>query len=169
MPEGDDGRIWHPTVEDIVTINEDIVSEYPETEPGVRNHGDIEFAVDHVRRVGSGRTEATVHEKAFNLLRLLTANHPFVDGNKRTALDVTATFYFFNGFEFDYDHEIRSILKSFATDEGSVDRERVLQYFRSNTESLDLDAAIREWREDLVQQGLDTLDELRDESDDQSS
>lgn len=160
---------WHPAVEDVVAIHEEIVSEYPETEPGVRSRGDIEFAVEYARRVGSGKDDAAVHAEAFHLLRLLTANHPFVDGNKRTALDVTATFYFFNGFEFDYDHEIRTILTSLATDETSVDREQVLQYLRSTTEPIELDAEVDEWREDLVQRGLDRLEELRDDSNDQSS
>nr|WP_245756856.1 Fic family protein [Halogranum rubrum] len=30
-------------------------------------------------------------------MRLLVADHPFVDGNKRTALDTTATFYMLTG------------------------------------------------------------------------
>jgi death-on-curing protein len=162
-------RIWHPSVEDIAAIHEDVVSEYPETEPGIRSRGDIEFAVEHVRRIGSGQNEAALHEKAFHLLRLLIANHPFVDGNKRTALAATAAFYFFNGYEFDYDHGVRSILKSFATDAGAVDRTEVLQYLRSETTPLDLDEAIREWRDDLVRQGVEKLVRFREESDDRSS
>ncbi|AEV73434.1 MULTISPECIES: type II toxin-antitoxin system death-on-curing family toxin [Mycolicibacterium] len=40
----------------------------------------------------------TVHEKAAALLHALARNHPFVDGNKRTAWASTAIFYMFNGY-----------------------------------------------------------------------
>jgi death-on-curing protein len=40
----------------------------------------------------------TLHEKAAALLYSLTRNHPFVDGNKRTAWAATAVFYQINGY-----------------------------------------------------------------------
>ena len=39
----------------------------------------------------------TVHEKAAALLQSLAANHPLLDGNKRTAFVATALFYGLNG------------------------------------------------------------------------
>lgn len=44
---------------------------------------------------------ATLHEKAAALLHSLACNHPFVDGNKRTALAATAVFYQLNGYVID--------------------------------------------------------------------
>jgi len=44
-----------------------------------------------------------------------------------------------------------------------------LQYLRSETTPLDLDEAIREWRDDLVRQGVEKLVRFREESDDRSS
>nr|WP_282097615.1 type II toxin-antitoxin system death-on-curing family toxin [Saccharomonospora xinjiangensis] len=49
----------------------------------------------------------TLHEKAAALLHGIARNHPFIDGNKRTAWAATATFYLLNG------HEIR-------TDQGDI-------------------------------------------------
>lgn len=39
----------------------------------------------------------TLHEKAAALLLGLARNHPFVDGNKRTAWAATSVFYQING------------------------------------------------------------------------
>lgn len=151
-----------------MAIHDDIVEADSHSGHGVRTPGAIESALSYVSEGYFDEVPETIHEKAAHLMRLLVSEHPFVDGNKRTALDVTATFYFFNGYEFDYDHEIRGILGSFATDERAVYRERVLGYLQSNTESIDLDAEIREWREDLIQLGLDHLEDHDVESDDQT-
>nr|WP_321168409.1 type II toxin-antitoxin system death-on-curing family toxin [Halorubrum sp. JWXQ-INN 858] len=98
-----------------------------------------------------------MHEKGYHLLRLLVANHPFVDANKRTALNVTVVFYFLNGYRFEYDDEIRTILKEFGTDEAAVDEENTTEYLRSHTAELDLAGEIEEWRDELVRHGLDQL------------
>jgi death-on-curing protein len=154
---------WYPTVEDVLDIHEDIVAEYSETPAGVKNRGDIEYALQYIEGGPFGAAPETIHEKAFHLLRLLVANHPFVDGNKRTALNTTSVFYFLNGYRFEYDNEIRSILKRFGTDASAVDEATTVAYLESHTEELDLAGAIEEWREDLIQIGLS---ELVDDSDD---
>ncbi|WP_246982806.1 type II toxin-antitoxin system death-on-curing family toxin [Halorientalis marina] len=97
---------------------------------------------------------------------MLVANHPFVDGNKRTALNTVSVFYLLNGYRFEYDNEIRSILKRFATGEETVDEEQTPDYLRTHTTEIDLADAISEWRADLVQHGLDQLsDESSDPND----
>jgi len=97
---------------------------------------------------------------------LLVANHPFVDGNKRTALNTVSVFYLLNGYRFEYGNEIRSILKRFATGEETVDEEQTPDYRRTHTTEIDLADAISEWRADLVQHGLDQLsDESSDPND----
>ena len=101
---------WYPSVEDILAIHDEIVSEYSDTSPGVQSRGDVEFALDYVSEGKFGSVPETIHEKSFHLLRLLVANHPFVDGNKRTALNTVAMFYLFNGYRFEYDDVIREIL-----------------------------------------------------------
>jgi death-on-curing protein len=77
----------------------------------VVNRGDVEFALNYIEKGSFDTVPETIHEKAFHLLRLLVANHPFVDANKRTALNTAVVFYFLNGYRFEYDDEIRSILK----------------------------------------------------------
>ena len=160
------GPLWYPSVDDVLDIHEDIVSEYPDTSPGVRRRGDIEFALTYVSEGSFGEVPETIHEKAFHLLRLLVANHPFVDGNKRTALNTVVVFYLLNGHRFEYDNGIREILKQFGTDETTVDNHDVLDYLRTNTTTVDLNEVIAEWRSDLVEYGLDQFsDNLVDPND----
>jgi death-on-curing protein len=40
--------VWYPTVEDIITIHDDILDEYPEAEAGIRNRGDIAYAIEFI-------------------------------------------------------------------------------------------------------------------------
>jgi len=102
------GSVWYPSVADVVAIHEDIVAEYPDTPAGVRTRGDIEFALAAIQEGGVGPAPGTIYEKAFRLLRLLVANHPFVDANKRTALDTTVVFCALNGHRLEYDDRIRN-------------------------------------------------------------
>jgi death-on-curing protein len=156
---------WYPSVEDVLEIHDEIVSEYSETSSGIQSRGDIEFALNYVEEGTFGERPGTIHEKAFHLLRLLVANHPFVDGNKRTALNTVSVFYFLNEYRFEYDNEIRETLKQFGTDETTVDEDQVLEYLRTNTRKINLDKEISKWRDDLVQHGLD---HMTDESTDQN-
>ena len=149
--------LWYPSVADVVIIHDDIVSEYPETPSGVQDRGDVEFALNYIEQGSFGTAPETIHEKAYHLLRLLVANPPFVDANKRTALNTTVVFYFLNGYRFEYDDEIRTILKQFGTDEAAVDEEETIDYLRSHTEELDLIDEIGEWQDELIQYGIDQL------------
>ncbi|MFT4923851.1 MAG: death-on-curing protein [Haloarculaceae archaeon] len=158
--------LWYPSVEDVIHIHDDIVSEYSDTSPGIQNRGDIEFALEYVEEGSFGSVPETIREKAFHLLRLLVANHPFVDGNKRTALNAVVVFCLLNGYRFDYDDEIRDVLKQFGTDERTVSEERVIDYLQANSEEIDLAEEIEQWRDELVRHGLEQLtDESSDPND----
>lgn len=149
--------LWYPSVEDVLAIHDDIVSEYPATTAGVQNRGDIEFVLEYIEDGAFETAPETIHEKAFHLLRLLVANHPFTDANKRTALNTTVVFYYLNGYQFAYDDEIRTILKRFGTDEASVDAKETIEYLSTHTEPLDLAGAIDEWRDELIRYGIEQL------------
>jgi len=132
---------------DIRDIHELIVESNAHTTAGISSPGDIEYTVEHIQEGHFGQVPESLHEKAFQLLRLIAANHPFVDGNKRTALMSTRIFYALNGRRFDYDREIKEILKALATDESSVDEDDVKEYLRAHTEPLapEYEATINLW------------------------
>jgi len=150
-------RCGTPSVEDVLVIHEDIAVEYPDTPSGVRDQGDVEFALNYIEEGHFGAAPESIHEKAYHLLWLLVANHPFVDANKRTALNTVTVFYFLNGYRFAYDDEIRTILKQFGTDERTVNEPAVVEYLHTHTEELDLAGEIERWREDLLQYGIAQL------------
>ncbi|ELZ32430.1 hypothetical protein C474_06392 [Halogeometricum pallidum JCM 14848] len=86
----------------------------------------VVHTVDHIQEGHFGHAPESLHEKSYQLLRLIAANRPFVDSNKRTALMSTRIFYALNGRRFNYDREIKEILKALATDESSVDEGDVI-------------------------------------------
>lgn len=129
MQGGDDHRILYPSKEDILQIHKDIIEEDDDAHSGILNEGYIEYTLNCIEHGHFGEVPETIHEKAVTLLRLLAANHSFADGNKRTALNTTWTFYALNGYYFDYGEEIKAILKLFAVMERMVDQGEAIDYF----------------------------------------
>jgi death-on-curing protein len=158
--------ISYLSAEDIHDIHELLVESNAETTAGVSSPGDIEYTVEHIQQGHFGQVPESLHEKAFQLLRLIAANHPFVDGNKRTALMSTRIFYALNGLRFDYDRTIKEILKAIATDEASVDDGDVIDYLRAHTEPLapEYEATINLWLARI--DGTDQIPKEHDMADD---
>lgn len=75
----------------------------------------------------------TIHEKAGQLMRLLVADHPHVDGNKRTTLSAAAYLYELNGYQLSPDDGVRTHLRSFATDSERTGISAVVGYLRDHT------------------------------------
>lgn len=121
----------YPSIELILDLHEQIVAEGDTTEPGVRSEDAIASALQYISEGFFGEVPETIHDKAVHLMRLLVAAHPFVDGNKRTALRTVVVFYMMNGYTFDYGDEIRALLHRFATDEAAVDVDTAVIYFRA--------------------------------------
>ena len=122
----------YPTVEDVLAIHEAVVASDRETEAGVRSPETVESALIYVSEGYFGEAPDPIHETAAHLMRLLAAEHPFVDGNKRTALNTADIIYEINGYEFDHGDDVRAILKRFATDERNVDMSGVIAYCREH-------------------------------------
>lgn len=140
MP-GDDveDELWYPSVDDILLIHDDIVSEDDEASSGVTDANRIEFAITYVKHGHFGEVPETIHEKAFHLMRLIASNHWFVDGNKRTALNTTELFYLVNGYELDYGEDVRSMLKLFSVRESLIDQEAGPEYLDDQTTPVERD------------------------------
>jgi death-on-curing protein len=167
MEFGDDDTVYL-TLDDVLAIHNDIVNEDSGTNAGIRKEGEIEYALSHVRHGQFGEVPETIHEKAFQLMRLLAANHSFVDGNKRTALNTTVVFYLGNGYEFEYGEDVKTLLKLLATNERLIDTEQVVAYFEELASTLDADERSRvlahlppEVTDDIDQKVLDRLREHR--------
>lgn len=86
------------SVEDILTIHAELLARFGGIS-GVRDANGLSSAVG---RPQSGYY-ADVIEEAAALFESLSQNHPFVDGNKRTAVAATAVFLRLNGYRLLFD------------------------------------------------------------------
>ena len=87
-----------PTIEEVVAIHDDLLTQFGGL-PGVRDRGALEAAV---MRPQMGYYDGLLDEAAA-MLESLAMNHPFVDGNKRTAVATTDAFLGLNGYFIDCD------------------------------------------------------------------
>ncbi len=81
------------SVDDVLGIHEDSIDAFGGA-AGLRDRGALEAAV---MRPQSGYYQDVIAEPAA-LWELLSQNHPFVDGNKRTAIAATAAHLAINGY-----------------------------------------------------------------------
>ena len=88
----------YPTVEDAIATHDFLIEEYGGN-PGIRDRGALESVVF---RSQSGYYNGMIEEAAA-LMESLGGNHPFVEGNKRTAVGVCDGFLRSNGYYIDCD------------------------------------------------------------------
>ena len=89
-----------PTIEEIVAIHDAAIHEFGGS-LGLRDVGALASAI---MRPQIGYYD-TLIEEAAALLESLAMNHPFIDGNKRTAFYTTDTFLRKNGSFIDCDND----------------------------------------------------------------
>ena len=101
-----------PTFDEVIAIHDALISETGGSY-GLRDMGALESAV---LRPQMGYYDGIVEEAAA-MLESLAMNHPFVDGNKRTALASTDVFLRKNGsfIACDSEEAYRFFMKLFAT------------------------------------------------------
>jgi death-on-curing protein len=101
---------------------------------GVRDEGMLETALNRpLQKQAYG--EPDLCELAAAYLFGIAKNHPFVDGNKRTALAAADLFLYFNGLELQAEDEdlIQFVLMVAA---GEIDEDGAAAFFRDHTAPL---------------------------------
>lgn len=90
--------------EDLLRLHSDALGKYGGGKRGLLNRGLLEGCLARITS-GSQAEEfyPTLFEKAAALLESLIRNHPFVDGNKRTALLAAGTLLELNGWCLSFD------------------------------------------------------------------
>ena len=87
------------TVADVLTLHSDQIREFGGSD-GLRDQGGLESAVAQASATYDGKhLHADLFEMAAAYAFHITENHPFVDGNKRTALNAAIVFLGLNGFD----------------------------------------------------------------------
>lgn len=88
----------YPTVDEVIASHARLIARFGGS-LGIRDRGALESAV---ARPQSGYYTDIIQEAAA-LWESLSQNHPFVDGNKRVAVTVTAAFLRVNGYRLEFD------------------------------------------------------------------
>lgn len=99
---------------------------------GIRDHGLLESALDRPRNLFAYEPGSSIFELAAALCFGVAKNHPFNDGNKRTALLSTRAFLYLNGqvLEPAQQDEVATLL---AVADSSLDEQRLAMWLRLNS------------------------------------
>ena len=119
------------TLEEVLAIHEDRIRKYGGSS-GVRDLGLLESAIGTVTVTFGGEfLHHTIFEMAAAYLFHICKNHPFIDGNKRTALACALTFLRMNGVRFAFEENALYDLV-IGVSEGRVTKAEVAVFFQRN-------------------------------------
>jgi len=90
----------YPVIEEVIVAHDRLIEQFGGS-LGLRDRDALESAL---ARPQSGYYEDLIQEAAA-LWESLSQNHPFIDGNKRAAVTVTAAFLRVNGYRLKFDDE----------------------------------------------------------------
>jgi len=100
---------------------------------GVRDLGLLESALARPKNLFAySEPPPSASRLAASYAKGIVANHPFVDGNKRTAFTVSATFLRLNGFRLTATKEDR-VLTFWGLAAGEISEEQLATWFEQNT------------------------------------
>lgn len=102
-------------------------------EPNIRDQDGIKACVDSPKASFGGEYLHDLFGMAASYVTCLTMRHPFVEGNKRTALASALTFLYLNGYtvEESYDEELADLVLNFVTKK--ISKEEIAEHFRSKS------------------------------------
>ena len=100
---------------------------------GVRDLGLLESALARPQNLCAySEQDVSIAKLAAAYAKGIIANHPFVDGNKRTAFTVSLTFLKLNGLEVTATKEDR-VLTFWSLAAGEISEDELVQWFQRNT------------------------------------
>lgn len=89
---------YYPNIDEVIAVHSRLIAKFGGS-LGIRDRGALESALARPR---TGYYDDIIQEAAA-LWESLSQNHPFVDGNKRVAVTVTAAFLKLNGYRLEFD------------------------------------------------------------------
>lgn len=100
-------------------------------DPAIRDREGVEACVDAPKASFGGEYLYDLFGMAASYIASLSIRHPFLDGNKRTALASALTFLYINGYTISESHEeeLADLVLDFVTKK--ISREDVVEHFRA--------------------------------------
>ncbi len=122
------------TLDEVLALHEDQIQRYGGS-PGLRESGLLSSALGAVSATFGGRLlHQSLFEMAAAYLFYLAQNHPFVDGNKRTALASALTFLWMNDVEVEADDDaLTDLVLSVA--EGRTTKAEIAVFLQSQAQT----------------------------------
>jgi death-on-curing protein len=114
------------TVAEVLAMHADLIERYGGTQ-GVRDQGLLEAAL---YRPQTGYY-ADMIEEAAALWESLSQNHPFIDGNKRTAFAATYTFLAINGARLGADAQETYVFLADLYETNQISFDKLVSWLRS--------------------------------------
>ncbi len=96
---------------------------------GVRDEGLLPSALARVQNLHAYTENADLPALAASYAFGIAKNHPFLDGNKRTALVVAVTFLNLNGFDFDAPEDA-TYITFLKLAEGTLSEDELAEWLR---------------------------------------
>ena len=120
------------TTEDILFIHEQEIQKAGGA-PGIREKQNVQTCADAPKASFNGEYLNDLFEMAASYIICLTIRHPFVEGNKRTALASALTFLYLNGYEVkeSYDLELADLVLDFLSKD--ISKEDLAKHLKENS------------------------------------
>lgn len=114
----------------VVAVHDALIVEHGGM-PGIRDSNLLESTLSRPKNLNAYDQNATIFDLAASYAFGIAKNHPFVDGNKRVALTLAATFLQINGYELDANEaETVLVFEDLASDK--MDEQQLSKWFRAN-------------------------------------
>ncbi|MBI2196174.1 type II toxin-antitoxin system death-on-curing family toxin [Candidatus Daviesbacteria bacterium] len=125
-------KIIFLTTQQVLFIHDRAVKRY-DGSFGVRDLGLVESAVARPQATFGGEyLYFSIFDKAAALLQSLLKNHPFVDGNKRTALTSAGLFLWKNGYRLTNNHT-KEVEFAIRVDNGNLTIEQISKWLKEHS------------------------------------
>ena len=116
----------------VLAIHEEQITEHGGS-AGVRDQGLLSSALDRPKNIAAYEPDCDLPRLAAAYGYGIAKNHPYVDGNKRTALVVTETFLNLNGLDLTTnDASCVTVMQAVA--DGTMKEEEFARWIRENIE-----------------------------------
>lgn len=122
------------TLEDVLVIHEEQLNAFGGLD-GIRDQGLLESAVMMPQASFDGEyLNSSIFEIASAYAFHIAENQPFLDGNKRTALNSAMVFLVLNGFEFPFDDDLTLYNAMIAIAERRLDKSGLAELLQTLVE-----------------------------------
>ena len=119
------------TAGDIISIHDSAIKEYGGP-PGLRDYGLVESAAGAPKATYEGKYLMGLFEMAATYAVSISMNHPFIDGNKRTAALAATIFLYMNGYLLHEGHDEELANTILEIIDHKIDKTALTEYFTRN-------------------------------------